>query len=158
MLYAYMSVQVCVPMSLLQRLEEVLCVILHLFWLLLFCFDFCFVLFWFFCSETGFLTGPEAHSKFPRRLSSRAALKTYLAPLSDDGVTGAHGRVRLFTLAVVKSSLFLLTCLLPGSVPRNQLQFRHPVRTYSVPERKACTVWCTLRFIKQCNSMLPRDY
>lgn len=64
----------------------------------LFCFDF-------FCSETGFLTGPEAHSKFPRRLSSRAALKTYLAPLSDDGVTGAHGRVRLFTLAVVKSSL-----------------------------------------------------
>lgn len=48
-----------------------------------------------FCSKTGFLTEPEAHSNFPRRLScgGGGALKTYLAPLSDDGVTGTQGRV-----------------------------------------------------------------
>lgn len=88
-----MSVQVCVPMSLLQRLKEVLCVILHLFWLLLFWVFVCLFFGCFFCSKTGFLTEPEAHSNFPRRLSSPGALQTYLAPLSDDGVTGTQGRV-----------------------------------------------------------------
>lgn len=46
-----------------------------------------------FCSKTGFLTEPEAHGNFPRRLSSPGALQTYLAPLSDDGVTGTQGHV-----------------------------------------------------------------
>lgn len=44
---------------------------------------FCLFVFWvLFCSKTGFLTEPEAHSNFPRRLSSPGALQTYLAPLS----------------------------------------------------------------------------